>query len=108
MTSMRFSCAEVIGLWVGLIEEQPAQVALRDQIKPGDRIAIKKMLGKGSTEIEIRALGVVTELDFDDKKVYVDWLVKDLKRKVASGGAFKSIHGPMKLDDIWVKNIFCL
>lgn len=89
-------------------EEQPAQVALRDQIKPGDRIAIKKMLGKGATEIEIRALGVVTELDSGDKKVYVDWLIKDLKRKVPSGGVFKSIHGPMQSDDMWVKNVFCL
>jgi hypothetical protein len=39
-------------------QEQPAQAELRDRIKPDDRIAIKRMLGQGSTEIEIRALGV--------------------------------------------------
>ncbi len=37
--------------------EQPAQDNRVDQMRPGDRIAIKKMLGQGSPNIAIRALG---------------------------------------------------
>ena len=55
--------------------DQPAQAILRDQIKPGDRIAIKRMLGQGSKYIAIRALGEVKEIDEEDKRVYVDWIV---------------------------------
>jgi hypothetical protein len=88
--------------------DQPAQAALRDMIRTGDRIAIKKMLGQGSTEIQIRSLGVVTEVDTDDKRIYVDWLVKGLERKVPSRGCFKSIHGPFDAADEWIKDAFCI
>lgn len=53
-------------------KDQSSQANLRDQIQPGDRIAIKKMLGQGSPNISIRALGVVKEIDEEDKRVYVD------------------------------------
>jgi len=89
-------------------QEQPAQAELRDKIQPGDRIAIKRMLGQGSSEIEIRALGVVSEIDNDDKRVYVDWLVKGLKRRVPSRGCYRSIHGPFVPNDDWVKVTFCV
>jgi hypothetical protein len=87
-------------------DEQPAQAALRDQIRPGDRIAIKNMLGQGSSNIEVRALGVVKEIDQDDKRVYVNWLVKRLEREVPGRGCFASIHGPFHADDPWVKEVF--
>jgi hypothetical protein len=89
-------------------KDQPAQAKLRDQIRPGDRIAIKKMLGQGSPNIAIRALGVVKEIDEDDKTVYIDWLVKGLEREVPSKGAYKSIHGPFNENDDWVKEVFHL
>lgn len=86
--------------------DQPAQAKLRDQIKAGDRIAIKRMLGQGSPNIAIRALGVVKEIDDEDKRVYVDWFVKGLEREVPSRGAYKSIHGPYTENDDWVKEVF--
>ena len=89
-------------------EEQPNQASLRDQIRPGDRIAIKRMLGQGSPNIEIRALGVVREIDDEDHRIYVDWLVKDLDRPVPSRGCYASIHGPFQPDDDWVKVAFCV
>jgi len=89
-------------------EEQPAQAKRRDQIRPGDRIAIKRMLGKGSTEIEIRAIGVVEEIDGDDKRVYVHWAAKDLERRVPSKGCFQSIHGPFEAEDEWARQAFQL
>jgi hypothetical protein len=89
-------------------QDQPAQAARRDQIQPGDRIAVKRMLGQGATEIEIRALGVVREVDPKDKRVYIDWLVSDLQRRVASKGCFQSIHGPFAPDDPWTRQVFQL
>lgn len=89
-------------------KQQPSQAALRDQIKAGDRIGIKRMLGQGSSDIEIRALGVVSEVDTDDQRIYVDWLVRDLQRKVPSRGCFKSIHGPFVASDEWVKEAFLI
>ena len=86
--------------------DQPAQAKRRDEIRPGDRIAIKRMLGQASPNIEIRALGVVREIDDEDKRVYIDWLVRDLNRQVAARGCFQSIHGPFAESDDWVKEAF--
>lgn len=98
------------GYWfLGYADDaQPAQAALRDQILPGDRIAIKRMLGRGSRSVEIRALGIVREIDAKDKRVYVHWAVGDLKRKVPAHGCFQSIQGPFPQDDEWTKAVFQL
>ena len=89
-------------------KEQPAQASLRDQIKPDDRIAIKRMLGQGSPNIEIRALGTVKEIDPEDKRVYIHWAVSGLQRQVPSKGCFASIHGPFLADDEWTRLVFQL
>jgi hypothetical protein len=95
--------------WLGWTDqEQPTQAALRDQIKPGDRIAIKKMIGKASPNVMIRAIGVVKEVDKDDKRVYVHWAATDLNREVPSRGCFASIHGPFAHDDPWTQVVFQL
>jgi len=65
-------------------------------------------LGPGATEIEIRAIGVVKEIDEDDKRVYVHWAAKDIDRRVASRGCFQSIHGPFDADDEWARHVFQL
>lgn len=88
--------------------EQPAQARLRDQIRPGDRIAIKRMLGQGSPSIEVRAIGVVKEIDPQDKRVYVDWVVSGMQRQIPARGAFASIHGPFAADDEWTRLAFQL
>lgn len=89
-------------------DRQPAQAALRDKIQSGDRIAIKRMLGQGSQSIEIRAIGIVTEVDPNDKRVYVRWAVSDVGRLVPSRGCFQSIHGPFAQDDEWTRVAFQL
>ena len=89
------------------------------QINPGDRIAIKKLLGRGSKEIAIRSIGIVTDVDHDEWRVYVNWLPLDhngsktfskaeIDRKVSHNGAAASIHGPFSYDDEWVKSIFTI
>jgi len=90
-------------------EDQPGLAASRAKILPGDRIAIKRMLGQGAREIEIRALGVVTENDHEEKRVYVRWAVWDLRRTVESKGCFGSIHGPFGADaQEWIRRVFQL
>ena len=88
--------------------DAPDQAARRDQIKAGDRIAIKRMMGTGSSDIRITALGVVTEVDPIDKRVYVNWVADGMDRVVESKGAFKSIHGPFAESDPWVREVFRL
>lgn len=83
-----------------------AQITRRDQIQAGDRIAVKKMLGRGSSEIEIRALGIVREVAPDDKRVYVDWVVTRMNRRVHAHGCLASIHGPFPAADAWTREVF--
>ena len=87
-------------------EDQPDQARRRDQIQPHDRIAIKRMLGQGSPNIEIRAIGIVKEIDHDEKRVYIDWIMRDMNRVVPSKGCYKSIHGPFPPDDAWTNEVF--
>ncbi len=87
-------------------KDQPDQARRRDQIQAGDRIAIKRMLGQGSPDIEIRAIGIVKEVDPDDKRVYVDWILRDMNRRVPSKGCYKSIHGPFPPNEEWTNEVF--
>ena len=82
-----------------------------EQMRKGDKIAIKKMLGQGSSQIQIRAIGRIKSIDIDRGIVYVDWICKGMKRKVDSSNAFSTLHGPYlntgKHAD-WINQIFCL
>ena len=79
------------------------------KIKTGDRIAVKKMLGQGAIEIEIRALGIVKDIDHEEWRAYVTWVTNEkFSRKVPIKGCTASVHGPFKNTDSWVKDIFCL
>ncbi|NCC51378.1 MAG: hypothetical protein EOM20_09205 [Spartobacteria bacterium] len=87
-------------------DDHPEQTNRRDQIQKDDRIAIKRMRGQGSSDIEIRAAGIVTEIDRDDGRVYVDWVLRDMNRIVPSKGCYASIHGPFPPDDSWINQVF--
>lgn len=91
-------------------EQDEGQNALRDQMAIGDRIAVKKMLGQGSSNIEIRAIGIIKHIDIEDgyKRIYVNWVLDELSRQVPSRGCFGSVHGPYLYDDDWTRTIFCL
>lgn len=81
------------------------------KMRKGDRIAIKKMLGQGSSLIQIRAIGIIKSVDTKRGIVYVDWIRKGMKRNVDSSNAFAVLHGPYlntgKHAD-WINQIFCL
>jgi hypothetical protein len=89
-------------------QEQPVQAALRDKVQVGDRIAIKRLLGQGASEMEIRALGIVKEVDLIEKRIYVDWVVPNLSRHVPSKGLFAAIHEPFLKEDDWIRLVFQL
>jgi hypothetical protein len=76
--------------------EQPAQAQRRDQIQWNDRIAIKKMLGQGASDIEIRVLGVVRELDAEDRRVYVHWAISNLHESFPPKDVLARFMGPSR------------
>jgi len=83
------------------------------QIVKGDRIAVKKLLGRGSAEMEIRAIGIVKDIDLKEWRVYIDWLPisqsgKEINRRVSLKGCTASIHGPFQYADPWVQEVFCV
>jgi hypothetical protein len=99
------------------IDVSPQVIAMQNlflQIVEGDRIAVKKLLGQGATEIEIRAIGIVKAKDEEEWRVYVDWLplgesfAKKIARRVDFKGAGSSIHGPYTNDNPWIRQIFCV
>jgi predicted HNH restriction endonuclease len=89
-------------------DDQPIQTSRRDQIRPGDRIAIKKRSAGNKSKIEIRAIGLVTRIDPKSHQVYVRWVVSDLHHEVPSRGCFASIHGPFSGDEDWTRRTFQL
>ena len=82
-----------------------------NQIRQGDRIAIKK---RASTPkmIEIRALGIITGARAKNQRVGVDWLKIGLRHKVGIRGFVGTISGPFSLDEDhrreWVRRVFLL
>jgi len=87
-------------------QEIPSAVAdLFPKINVGDRLAVKKMLGQGSSYMVVRALGIVTDIDLDEWRVYVRWLVPEMEREVPIKGCMGSIHGPFEASD-WRASVF--
>ena len=52
-------------------KQQPGMAALRNEMKSGDRIAVKAMRGQGSPTITVRGIGIIKEVG-EDKRVYVN------------------------------------
>jgi len=82
------------------------------QVKEGDRIAVKRLLGMGAPDMSILAIGVVKDVDIKEWRIYVDWVMTDIKdRHVPLKGCAASIHGPFSKignDAAWVHEVFCL
>ncbi|MDO5289071.1 MAG: glycyl-tRNA synthetase subunit alpha [Pseudomonadota bacterium] len=80
------------------------------EIRRGDRVAVKKMLGQGAKNMAILAVGTVKDVDLDEWRVYVDWVLdlREQERHVPLGGCTASIHGPYEAGDPWVHQVFCL
>jgi hypothetical protein len=87
---------------------------IRSGMRRGDRIAIKKRLGRGeAAKIMILATGVVKDYDPVTKLVFVEWMKTDYRRKVPSKGCYAAAHGPYYIGeseewDDWINSIFRL
>ncbi|MBQ0369047.1 MULTISPECIES: hypothetical protein [Providencia] len=95
--------------------EDEAQYQRAKKIKKNDRIAIKRMMGKGASEIKILHIGVVEGVvDYGNLVIcVVNWLVTNKDITVESKGCFASIHGPYEMGnnietDNWLNSIFSL
>ena len=81
-------------------------------VEPGDRIAVKRLLGQGASNMAVLAIGVVVDVDLEEWRIYVDWILSGIKdRKVPMKGCAASIHGPFTRegsDAAWVNQVFCL
>jgi len=86
--------------------DKPTLAEKRDQIRKNDRIAIKRMDGKGQKTVTIHGIGIVRGVD--NKRVHIDWILTDLKRKVPAHGCFGTIHGPYDIDDEWTNKVFTI
>lgn len=86
------------------------QIERFKQMKAGDRIAVKKIHSVQNQQMEVRALGIITDIDEEEWRVYVDWKVRfeHLERIVSLHGCSASIHGPFLYDNNDIRDIFCL
>jgi hypothetical protein len=97
------------GIWM-LGWEEGDQAQRASKIKEGDRIAIKRMKGKGQTGIRIMHLGIVKGVVLETSNIIctVEWVATHLDRNIhESRGCFGSVHGPLEHDE-WVQEVFCL
>ena len=87
--------------------DKPRYASRRNEIKTGDRIAVKTRDGKAAKTICIKAIGIVK--DIDKGRVYIDWIIKGLKdRHVPLKGCVGTIYGPFSSNDTWTWQVFCL
>jgi len=81
-------------------------------VRPGDRIAVKRLLGKGASEMAILAIGIVKDIDLKEWRIYVNWVITEIEaRHVPLKGCAASIHGPFSKngdDAPWVQEVFSL
>jgi hypothetical protein len=86
------------GYWEnGWGNEKPNYAKLTDQIREGNRIAIKKRASNPKM-IEIRALGTITGARAKNQRVDVDWVRVGLGHNVGIRGCVGTISGPFSLD----------
>ena len=102
------------GIWM-LGWKKGSQYAKASCISVGDRIAIKRRLGRAQTGIRIMHIGIVRGVIAGTDKVHctVNWAATNLDRIVRkSKGCFKSVHGPYSKSDPdmkqWIEEIFSL
>ena len=87
-------------------DKEKAQRLYAEQIKKGDRLAIKRMSGPGV--MKIIHIGTVTGFVEDTPYVIcqVNWTDTYMERKVACNGYCKTIHKPIDINDTWAQEIF--
>lgn len=83
------------------------------QMRVNDRIALKSNMGKIRGGIKIRAIGVITAIDMEQRIIRVNWLLTDMERILDANGCLARLHGPYEdvVDDNanpWVHYAFII
>lgn len=101
--------------WSG--DDAPAQYSLLMKMKRGDFIAVKRMNGKGASDVTILARGIVRGVisEAKDERRFVctvDWFEPSVNKVVPAKhrGIFQSVAGPFVLEDDrkWLTDVFDL
>jgi len=83
-----------------------------EKVQVGDRIAVKRLRGKGAKDMSVLAIGIVKDVDVKEWRIYVDWVAHELgDHRVPLKGCTAAIHGPFVnegADSSWVNHVFCL
>ena len=98
------------GFWFGDKDTAQDDIA---KIKKGDRIAIKRMRGRGAKTVSIKAVGVVEDTaQFNAMQfpmIFVKWIsLEDEDKQVPFSALGGSIHGPYDETNQLVKSVFTL
>ncbi|MHB9148246.1 MAG: hypothetical protein ACYC2U_07740 [Candidatus Amoebophilus sp.] len=64
------------------------------QMRTGDRIALKSNMGKDNGGIKIKAIGIVTDINQTERRIAVNWILKDMDRVIPVNGCLARLHGP--------------
>jgi len=95
------------GFWYGNHPDAQSKIS---QIKARDRIAIKRMLGRGARKMSVEALGVVEDVKDHDalpvRMVYVRWTALPEPRQVDFKGFGSMIDGPFQGNEQRIAEIF--
>ncbi len=76
------------------------------EMKIGDRIAVKRLLGQGNDKMVILAIGIITHIE--GQVINVNWVMKNMTRKVSlNGGCFGTISNPFTPNG-WIRRIFTI
>lgn len=99
------------GIWMLGYGEGDPEYEKTKEMKPGDRIAIKSMKGKGQKDIKIHHIGIIKGIIRPEQSTEymictVNWIATDLDRDVESKGCFASVHEFSHNE--WVEKVFCL
>ena len=102
------------GVW--MLGYPPGEKTIYDRrtakMQVGDRIAIKRMMGKAQPTIRILHIGIIRDLfpveAFGRFVCSVNWVCIDLDRTVQYNGCGGSLHGPYTYDDRWTRQVFSL
>lgn len=79
------------------------------KIQIGDKIAVKTQNISNQT-MEIKALGIVKDIDLKEWRVYIDWKIQfdSEERIVPLSGCGASIHGPYQYSNNGIPEIFSI
>lgn len=83
-------------------KEKDLIVENHNQIRVGDKIAVKDTSSSDLQNGKIKAIGIVKEIDEHHKTICIDWILEEVKRENFGQGSINSLEGPFFEKEDWV------